>query len=157
MAATKICTKCKKKKSLSEFYKHKTQKDGLSSQCIICIRKYQSGYCKRRSSQDSNYYKEKYQKQKIKQSKRSKEAQFNGHLKRRYGITLEDYDKMFEQQKGLCVLCGLPEIGRRLAVDHNHQTGKIRGLLCHQCNCCIGFIENKNLSVKKIQKYLERN
>jgi len=56
-------------------------------------------------------------------------------LKRRYGITPEQYDLMLERQGGGCAICGrLPKPGRRLAVDHDHATKRVRGLLCFQCN-----------------------
>ncbi|GAI24670.1 unnamed protein product, partial [marine sediment metagenome] len=77
-------------------------------------------------------------------------------LNRQYNMTLDEYDKLAEHQNNVCLLCGELEVGRRLAVDHNHKTGKIRGLLCQRCNCCIGFIESKNLPIKDIQKYLEK-
>ena len=57
-------------------------------------------------------------------------------LKARYGITLEDYEAMFARQGGCCVICG--ESGHKLVVDHNHETGKVRALLCHHCNTMIG-------------------
>lgn len=65
-------------------------------------------------------------------------------LKIRFGITPEQYDQMFLFQKGLCGICGEPSL-RRLAVDHDHSTGKIRGLLCTGCNLGIGnFKEDIN-------------
>jgi len=64
--------------------------------------------------------------------KRSKE----NHLLRSYGITLKDYDKLLEKQGGRCKICGTETPGGmgRFHVDHNHQTGEIRGLLCYHCN-----------------------
>lgn len=50
-----------------------------------------------------------------------------------YGITVEDYDRMFDEQGGVCAICG-NGTKRRLAVDHNHETGVVRGLLCPRCN-----------------------
>ena len=75
------------------------------------------------------------------------------HLKKKYSLTLEQYDQMFEQQNGVCAICGLPELNRRLAVDHNHKTGKIRGLLCIQCNVKLCALENKKFA-KEAKKYL---
>lgn len=67
-------------------------------------------------------------------------------LRKTYGITIDDYNKMLEDQKGVCAICGQPEsrIDKRvdrvsnLAVDHCHNTGKVRGLLCHACNAMLG-------------------
>lgn len=57
------------------------------------------------------------------------------HLRSLYGITLEEYEAMFQVQKGRCAVCGgTGKDGRRLSVDHDHTTGLIRGLLCGSCN-----------------------
>jgi Recombination endonuclease VII len=57
-----------------------------------------------------------------------------------YGISLADYDRMYEQQGGRCRMCKRrPKPGRSLCIDHNHVTRKVRGLLCNNCNCLIGF------------------
>lgn len=54
--------------------------------------------------------------------------------KRLFGITIEEYDRMLSEQDGLCAICRKPPINRRLAVDHDHDTGLVRGLLCPPCN-----------------------
>ena len=69
-----------------------------------------------------------------------------------HGLSVEQYDKMFEEQNGLCKICGLPEINRRLAVDHNHNTGKIRGLLCTKCNNAIGCLDVDSFGTLNLQK-----
>lgn len=61
------------------------------------------------------------------------------NLKAKYGITLEQYDQMFNKQGGVCAICGRPPKIRRLAVDHDHKTGIVRGLLCFRCNYGLGF------------------
>lgn len=76
------------------------------------------------------------------------EAGRRANLKRSFGITTEKYDQMFKAQKGLCKLCRKPEPGTRngkrkmLAVDHDHETGKIRGLLCSKCNTALGLLDD---------------
>lgn len=79
------------------------------------------------------------------------------HLKRRYGITTDDYNKMLESQCDGCKICGRPNgfrnKGNRLFVDHNHITGKVRGLLCNKCNIGVGLIEDIEW-VKKVKEYL---
>ena len=57
-------------------------------------------------------------------------------LKAKYGISLDDYTAMHERQQGCCDICGTAD--ERLVVDHNHRTGRVRGLLCHLCNAMIG-------------------
>jgi|GEM_PF-1678785 len=60
----------------------------------------------------------------------------NGHLRRKYGITSEDYNRMFDEQEGKCAICG--KAGEKLHVDHNHKTNKVRKLLCFHCNAGLG-------------------
>lgn len=66
----------------------------------------------------------------------------------RYGVTPEDYDRMFAEQGGVCAICGQPEtatrrgIVRSLCVDHDHTTGVVRGLLCSRCNLVLGLVRD---------------
>lgn len=71
------------------------------------------------------------------------------HLLARYGLTVEEYDRMLENQNGVCAICQEPEsaIGRGgrvrpLAVDHDHDTGAVRGLLCNDCNSGLGRFDD---------------
>jgi hypothetical protein len=72
----------------------------------------------------------------------------------KYNMLIEDYDKMFAAQNGVCAICGLPPNSRKLEVDHDHDTGKIRGLLCHKCNFMLGFAQNDIAILAKAQDYL---
>ena len=73
-----------------------------------------------------------------------------------YGITLDDYNQMFENQKGCCAICDKHQknISRTLFVDHCHKSGKVRGLLCISCNYNLGWYEKCK---KKVDKYLKSN
>jgi hypothetical protein len=64
--------------------------------------------------------------------------------KRDYNITIEEYNKIFEKQNGCCAICSRhqSEFKQRLCIDHDHKTGKIRGLLCHNCNRFLGYIND---------------
>jgi hypothetical protein len=84
------------------------------------------------------------------------------HLKAVYGLSLEEYDAMLKAQDGLCAICGGGEEtlrnGRKwhLNVDHDHDTGKIRGLLCAGCNSAIGLLkENTDIMLNAIE-YVRR-
>ena len=67
----------------------------------------------------------------------------NYQLQRSFGITAEQYNLMFQEQHGLCYLCGKSQEinGRRLSVDHCHKTTRVRRLLCDQCNIALGYVE----------------
>jgi hypothetical protein len=82
-------------------------------------------------------------------------------LKRLYGLSLAEYERMLAEQGGVCAICGLDDTARtrngtpRLRVDHNHLTGRIRGLLCHLCNTRVGTIESHEW-LAKANAYLKR-
>ena len=82
-------------------------------------------------------------------------ADRKNQLKRKYGLTLEKVDKMYQEQKGCCAICG--NHYDKLVVDHNHDTGKVRDLLCNICNLGLGkFKDNKNILLLAV-KYLEKH
>lgn len=72
---------------------------------------------------------------------------------KRYGLTIEDYEKMIEDQNGQCLIC--EESPEKLHVDHDHTTGKIRGLLCHHCNVALGHAKDNPIILERMIKYLE--
>ena len=82
------------------------------------------------------------------------------HLKKRYGITIEQYNEMLAEQNGCCAICEKPEaneIGGKttsLAVDHDHTTGKIRALLCSNCNRGLGLFNDDAALLAKAQSYV---
>jgi hypothetical protein len=80
-------------------------------------------------------------------------------LRQRYGITIADYMALLEKQEGVCAICRGPETypGReRLAVDHCHATGIVRGLLCNHCNRAIGFLRENPEVVDRAANYLRQ-
>ena len=87
---------------------------------------------------------------------RYRKLQHKSLLKTQFGITPEDYDNMVAAQKGCCAICGRhqTEFRKLLAVDHDHETGKIRGLLCVSCNIRLGHLESNWR--EKAERYLER-
>ena len=82
----------------------------------------------------------------------------NLHLKRYYKITIDEYNVLLEKQERVCAICGgVNKNGRKLYVDHNHDTGVVRGLLCDDCNVGIGRLrDNKDLAYKAYL-YLEKH
>lgn len=83
-----------------------------------------------------------------------KKAQRAGHLKRKFGLTLEQYDAMLAKQGGCCALCRRPPRTIALHVDHDHATGAIRGLLCFQCNNALADLQEDPRLLAKAMTYL---
>jgi len=82
------------------------------------------------------------------------------YLKREYGITMEDYENMLIEQDGMCKCCGLPGIDNRdriLHIDHNHETNKVRGLLCDNCNRALGMVKDSIKTLESMIEYLKSN
>lgn len=77
----------------------------------------------------------------------------NSYLKRKYGITEEQYEELLLAQAGKCAICLCKPRTRRLAVDHNHKTGEIRGLLCSRCNH--GLLGHAHDSIPVLERALE--
>jgi hypothetical protein len=132
--AGKRCIRCGELKRPSEFFSKSDTKDRLSSYCRACHKSY------KRENYNANVIK-------------------GYHLKRVYKITLEDYRGMYQEQGGVCAICRQPEtdidakngLVRDLAVDHNHRTGQVRGLLCRRCNQVVGLLnEDRNLLLQMI-------
>lgn len=103
-------------------------------------------------------------------AKHSKEHFYNRarrtHLSVTYGISIDEYESMLKAQNGLCAICRKPEVTvdrrrpgevRKLAVDHCHTTGKIRGLLCAKCNAAIGHFKESIESIRSALAYLEKS
>ena len=79
----------------------------------------------------------------------------NYHLNKRYGISIETYDEMYESQEGRCSICN--EFFPVLHVDHNHETETVRSLLCGPCNRGLGLFKEDQIILKRASKYLERH
>lgn len=90
------------------------------------------------------------------QSEAGKKSSAATKLKARFGITQEIYDEMLAAQSGKCLVCDATEscLGHKLAVDHNHTTGAVRGLLCKACNVGIGSMGDDAARVERAAQYL---
>ena len=79
-------------------------------------------------------------------------------LQRKYKISLKEYNRVFKNQEGKCLICSEPpKPGSLLVVDHDHKTGIVRGLLCYRCNTAIGLLGDDSELVIKAAQYLIRN
>lgn len=140
----------------------------MSMKCkeILCDRKhYAHGLCK--YHYDKVYFqrnKDRIIKRTNKYHEEHPDMRKNAHLKRSFGISIDEYNNMVRMQGGKCKLCGKKETktinakgGRphSLAVDHCHSTNKIRGLLCIDCNRGIGFLKDSPDLLRKAADYLD--
>lgn len=127
----KKCSNCKCYKDEESFYRRKDRNGGLTSWCIQCLIEY------------NNKWKERNQ---------------INRRKRDFGLEDEDYQKMLVEQNNSCAICGVKqeELTYSLCVDHDHETGIIRGLLCHNCNVCIGKAKDNIKTLKNAIKYLTK-
>lgn len=133
------CRCCGEIKPVEDFHKKSGGKFGKDSICKDCSRKKTYAYRQDQMSAQSKYT----------IARRSS-------LKSKYGITLEEYERMFEEQGGVCAICSEREHQNKLlAVDHCHKTQKVRGLLCSLCNTAIGKLKDDPRLLKKAIEYLE--
>ena len=139
MRATKVCTRCSRKRLLSSFHKDKRRPDGLGSQCKDCR---------------ARVAKKRYSRAAVRRNEIERATRRN--LRVKYGLTAEDYNKMSADQHNVCAICQLPDERRRLAVDHCHQTGQVRGLLCDRCNRGIGYLRDSAEIALAAARYLAR-
>lgn len=127
---TKTCTACRVvKEATSEFFhRNKNNPDGLVWECKSCAN--------------------------LKRSQRKKDARPS-----MYGITWGDYDRFLEEQGGRCAIClaDQPSATREVwCIDHCHETGVVRGLLCHECNTGLGKFRDNIANLTRAQAYLEK-
>jgi hypothetical protein len=143
----KRCPSCGDTRVNTEFYKSKCNYDGLHYQCKSCAREVTAKWRTENPGRANTWHK----------SNPEKVGFFQ--IKIKYGISQDQYNVLFERQSGCCAICKTHQrtLHRKLAVDHDHHTGKVRGLLCAKCNCGLGNF-NDNLNVlMKAALYLEAN
>lgn len=127
----KSCSRCKQKKADSEFYRR--TKTSRFSWCKDCQKQLS------RNQQRAHY----------------EGAGRTKHLAAKYGITEDRYNALLATQGGLCSICTQAEVGRRLSVDHDHATGRVRGLLCRSCNLMVGSAKDLPGVLRAAAAYLE--
>jgi len=121
----KKCCRCGVEKPQSEFHNDASQKSGLCPRCKTC-----------ESARKKTYYDW--------GDRNFRERKRRNVLKACYGISIDEYQRLLSLQNGVCAICGAPPSGRfkYLAVDHNHLTGEVRGLLCNSCNRALGLLKD---------------
>ena len=149
----KTCKDCLVDKQIEDFYKHKNSKDGYSHRCKKCDNKRTRLWQinnKEKAALNTKRHREKY-------GKEYKEKTRNYKYIINYGITLDDWKRLLEDQNYRCGICfkHSSEETMNMVVDHDHKTGVIRGLLCRNCNTALGLLKDSVENMKSAIDYLE--
>lgn len=144
--SSKKCPCCGEVKPTTEFARYKSQKGkfGFNSYCKVCVNKKSKKYS-------------------IDNPEKCKRTYRNSRLKKLYGLTIEDVGIILKNQNYKCAICGqeisLFGSSKKLTahVDHDHKTGKIRGLLCQECNIGLGKFRDNTEYLLGALSYLKKN
>lgn len=149
----KICTKCKKP---GRFQKDCSKKDGLHSICAMChsiarkLLRTTNQEWVNKERQKSKEYRQKY----LEKVSRGITC---ATLRKKYNISLAQYNEILSLQNGVCKVCNSPPTKQRLHVDHDHTNKQIRGLLCQACNVSIGKMKESPELLRKLADYVENS
>ena len=142
----KHCSKCNTEKPSSDFHVDRTSADGRYSQCRLCKTAYHREYIRanpRKSAHNNLKY----------------------LLKRNYGITPKDRERLYERCGLQCEICAHPlarpspkgQVAYAASIDHSHLTGAVRGVLCSNCNKALGMLQDDPNVVRMAAAYLEKH
>ena len=138
---SKRCQDCGVTKPLSDFGVYKRPhraKDTEHKMCKLCYNARMVKYMSSEEQRLKKYYLK---------------------IEKKYGITRQDYEDMLAEQNGVCAICGkinrFDAFHQRLAVDHNHDTGNVRGILCTSCNSALGMVDDNIEVLEKMISYLK--
>jgi hypothetical protein len=132
-----LCPGCKLWLEISAFSQDKNSKYNKQTRCRACQKRERAEFLTPEKRRDQ-------------------------HLRLKYGITSAQYEHMLNQQHGVCAVCKMPETHRSskgtitpLAIDHDHETGDIRALLCFSCNVAFGQLKEDTDRIQKLKDYAE--
>ena len=112
---------------------------------------------KRYREKNKEKLKERFKLYKLNNPEKIKLAYRKNALKKRYKLTIEEYNEMYRKQESKCGICGIHEnqLTKKLNIDHDHKTGKARELLCQKCNVALSYFEN--FDIKPFIEYLKKH
>jgi hypothetical protein len=162
----KRCKVCGEIKPLGEFYRAAGMADGHRSDCKACNLAAKAARYRLNPEPDKERVRrwrrehpEEYAAllRRWRESGSKKAADRRYHLKRKFGLTPEDYERMLRNQSGGCAICGAPPPpGKSLHIDHDHVTGEVRGLLCFKHNNALGDFDDDPELLHRALRYLRR-
>jgi len=161
----KRCTICEELKPLESFYRAQGTRDGHRGDCKACnltrqrdryLADPETAKARVKRWQQANAEEVNAYQRKRRQDPIVKNRDRAGHLRRKYGISPSEYDDMLAAQGGVCLLCSSPpRPPYSLHVDHDHATGRIRGLLCFNCNYALGHFGDDPARLRAAARYVE--
>lgn len=135
----KTCPRCGRKPPEIRFHKNKHRKEGLCDYCTSC------------SLEKRQLYLASHPERGVLRNRKN-------HLKAKFGLTLEDYERMLQEQNGKCAICSTKNPGKYpFVVDHCHTTSQVRGLLCTNCNSGIGKLQDSIPLLNSAITYLQNH
>jgi hypothetical protein len=159
----KTCKHCGETKPLDDFYTDRAAQDGRRPECKACnLARRKAAYranprrAIERALQWQADNRERYRATQREYVASGKKAIANrkSHRKRKYGLTVEQYDAMLDAQGGVCAICSDKPSDLTLHVDHHHETGAVRKLLCVRCNNALGLFQESNELFQAAADYL---
>lgn len=149
--SVKRCGRCKEDRPVSAFFKNRSQIDGLNGYCIPCAYAYKKEWALKNPAAHSATKKRWYEK--------GRERILIYQRKKTYDVSNDRFQEMLKNQNGLCAICLKEEQVKRrqLSVDHDHETGKIRELLCNNCNNGLGRFKDSLETLIRATEYLRKH
>ena len=144
---TLLCVRCKTDRPIEHFKMMHSRSRGINNK--PSLRQGRDSWCKACHAAAQKGYVAKKDPEQHKQDRRA------SHYRTTYGITLGEYEKLNSFRSGECWICKRPGIKRGLNIDHDHRTGLIRGLICHQCNRGLRWFRDNPLDLRAAAAYLE--
>ena len=133
------CNVCSEFKPLDDFAESATNRNGRFPSCKPCRKATAKVAHQRRVQHDPEGHRRRYR---------------NRHLQSSYGLSVDEYDAMVAAQHGKCAACGAKT---KLVLDHDHETGHVRGLICNPCNLALGFAEDSIKRLEQLRTYLYKH
>jgi hypothetical protein len=154
----KICKTCKVEKNLSEFYKYSRLKDQAYPHCKICTaiknKEWYAANKERHATMSASWYK--------KNKTKANQKQQDWHYKSRYGVSYKKFLETAKAQNNQCAICSVDLVfdkncKERAVLDHDHDTGENRGVLCNACNTGVGLLKDSAVVLTKAASYLTKH
>jgi hypothetical protein len=150
----KRCPKCGEEKAAECFSRDTTRRDGLQRQCKPCLRVNAAAWRGANRERGAKYQAAYH----AANRGRRNEEKVSQRLRRLFGITLADKAALLASQGGVCAICKTAKWSKHGPhVDHCHKTGKVRGILCHNCNVALGMMGDNQRRLRAAIRYLEAN